>query len=40
MNKNLRWKLLTVVGVFVVFFAVGVYPILAQRYQLPAARSG
>ncbi len=36
MNKNLRWKLLTIVTVFVVFFAVGVYPILAQRFHLPA----
>ena len=36
MNKNLRWKVLTIVTVFAVFFAVGVYPILAQRYHLPA----
>ena len=36
MNKNLRWKFLTVVVVAVVFFVVGVYPILAQRYRLPA----
>ena len=35
MNKNIRWKLLTSLGVFVIFFAVGVYPILAQRYNLP-----
>ena len=35
MNKNIRWKLLTSLVVFVVFFAVGVYPILAQRYHLP-----
>ncbi len=35
MNKNLRWKLLTVLAVFVVFFAVGPYPILAARYHLP-----
>ena len=34
--KNLRWKLLTVLGVFVVFFAIGVYPILADKYGLPA----
>jgi preprotein translocase subunit SecD len=34
--KNLRWKVLTVIGVFVVFFAMGVYPILASRYNLPA----
>ncbi len=37
MNKNLRWKILTSLTVFVLFFAVGVYPILAQRYaKLPA----
>ena len=35
MNQNLRWKLLTVFGIFVIFFTLGVYPILAQRYQLP-----
>ena len=34
--KNLRWKIITVISVFVVFFAVGVYPILAKRYTLPA----
>ena len=33
---NLRWKILTVLVVFVVFAAVGVYPILASRYGLPA----
>ena len=36
MNKNLRWKLLTTVAVFILFFTFGVYPILAQRYSLPA----
>jgi preprotein translocase subunit SecD len=37
MNKNLRWKIITSLTVFIVFFAVGVYPILAQRYpKLPA----
>jgi preprotein translocase subunit SecD len=34
--KNLRWKIITVVAVFVVFFAVGLYPILAAKYKLPA----
>lgn len=29
---NLRWKLLTIVGVTLVFAAVGVYPIVAQRF--------
>jgi len=33
--KNLRWKLITVVTVFVVFFGIGVYPILASAYHLP-----
>ena len=33
---NLRWKILTVVGVFAFFFALGIYPILANRYNLPA----
>ncbi|HVL67259.1 MAG TPA: protein translocase subunit SecD [Vicinamibacterales bacterium] len=36
MNKNLRWKIVTIVTVFVVFFASGVYPMLASRYGLPA----
>src|SRR5512138_1389321 len=35
MYKNLRWKLLTVVSVFVLLFAAGVYPLLAQKYHLP-----
>ena len=36
MYKNLRWKLITILAVFVLFFGLGVYPILAQRYHLPA----
>jgi len=32
--SNLRWKLVTIVGVFIVFFAVGVYPIVAARYGI------
>ena len=35
MNKNLRWKIITILTVLVVFFGIGVYPILAQRYSLP-----
>ena len=35
MYKNLRWKLLTCVGVFAIFFIFGIYPILAQKYHLP-----
>jgi preprotein translocase subunit SecD len=30
--QNLRWKIITIVSVFVVFFALGVYPIIAARY--------
>src|ERR1700745_4301199 len=29
--QNLRWKIITIVGVFVVFFALGIYTILAAR---------
>jgi preprotein translocase subunit SecD len=36
MSKNLRWKVITILVVFVVFFAIGVYPILAQIWHLPA----
>ncbi len=35
MNKNLRWKLLTVLVVFIVFFLSGIYPLLAAHYKLP-----
>jgi preprotein translocase subunit SecD len=35
MNKNIRWKLLTSLAVFIIFFAVGVYPLMAQKYSLP-----
>jgi preprotein translocase subunit SecD len=35
MKKNIRWKLIVSLAVFVIFFAVGVYPILAQRYHMP-----
>ena len=34
--KSIRWKVLTILGVFAVFFALGIYPILANRYGLPA----
>ena len=37
MNKNLRWKIITILVVFVVFFGIGIYPLLAQRFTvLPA----
>src|SRR5215213_1121812 len=32
--SNLRWKVITVVAVFLIFFAVGVYPLIAQRYGI------
>src|SRR3954470_24946399 len=34
MSSNLRWKLITVVAVFIVFAAVGVYPLVAARYGI------
>jgi preprotein translocase subunit SecD len=34
--QNLRWKIITIVGVFVVFAAVGVYPIVAAKYHWPS----
>jgi preprotein translocase subunit SecD len=34
--QNLQWKFIAVLAVLVVFAAVGVYPILATRYGLPA----
>ena len=37
MNKNIRWKIITIVAVFGLFFAVGVYPLLVHRVPgLPA----
>jgi preprotein translocase subunit SecD len=35
MYKNLRWKVLTILTVFVVFFSIGVYPMLADHYHWP-----
>ncbi len=40
MYKNLRWKILTILVVFVVFFGIGVYPLLAQKYHCAGARRG
>ncbi len=34
--SNLRWKITLIATVFAVFFGVGIYPILAARYNLPA----
>jgi preprotein translocase subunit SecD len=34
--SNLRWKVVTILTVFVIFFGLGVYPILAARYHAPA----
>ncbi len=36
MNKNIRWKVITIVAVLVIFSGVGVYPILASYYRLPS----
>ena len=35
MNKNLRWKGLTIIVVLVVFSTIGVYPLMAQHYGWP-----
>src|SRR5256714_5396936 len=32
--SNLRWKVITVIAVFIIFSAVGVYPLVAQRYGI------
>src|SRR3954466_15780041 len=32
--SNLRWKVVTIIAVFVIFFGVGVYPLVAQRYGI------
>ena len=32
--SNLRWKVITVVAVTLIFAAVGVYPLVAQRYGI------
>src|SRR4030095_11956496 len=32
MNKNIRWKVITIVAVLVIFAAVGVYPIVASSF--------
>ena len=35
MYKNLRWKVLTILAVLVIFGGIGVYPLLAQAYSWP-----
>src|SRR3989442_5904400 len=32
--QNLRWKIITIVAVFIIFASVGVYPIVAARYGI------
>jgi preprotein translocase subunit SecD len=32
--QNLRWKIITILVVFVVFAAVGIYPIVAAQYGI------
>jgi preprotein translocase subunit SecD len=32
--SNLRWKVITVLAVTLIFFAVGIYPLIAQRYGI------
>src|SRR3954471_10398258 len=36
MYKNLRWKTLTILAVLVLFFGIGVYPLLSQHYHWPS----
>jgi preprotein translocase subunit SecD len=36
MIKNLRWKVITIIAAFVLFFSLGIYPMLASRYHLPS----
>src|ERR1051326_2636840 len=35
MYKNLRWKIVTIIAVFALFFAMGPYPLIADHYHLP-----
>src|ERR1700694_2329454 len=34
MNKNIQWKVITILAVLVIFSAVGVYPIVASQYGI------
>src|SRR5258705_1798194 len=34
MNKNIRWKIITILSVLVIFAAVGVYPIVVSQYGI------
>ena len=36
---NLRWKVVTILGVFIIFCAVGVYPIATVSRALRSRRS-
>ena len=36
MYKNLRWKILTILAVLIIFGGLGVYPLLAERYHWPS----
>ncbi len=36
MPSNVRWKFISIMAVLVIFGAVGVYPLFAERYHLPA----
>jgi preprotein translocase subunit SecD len=35
MSANVRWKVITILAVFIIFGGVGVYPIIAARYNIP-----
>ena len=34
MNRNIQWKIITILAVLVIFLAVGVYPIVASAYGI------
>jgi preprotein translocase subunit SecD len=36
MNKNIRWRVIVCLTIVAAFFTMGVYPLLAQRFGLPA----
>jgi preprotein translocase subunit SecD len=36
MHKNLRWKIVTILAVLVIFGGLGVYPLIAEYYTWPA----
>jgi preprotein translocase subunit SecD len=35
MYKNLKWKVITILAVLVIFLGLGIYPVVAARYHVP-----